>query len=149
MLRVGAVEALAHRSQPVRRLLDLGATWSKDVREDVAYVPTPYRTAHQLSSADVDKLVCAWKAGTGVIKLAAQFGIHRHTVLRQLQARGIDTTQKLTPEELAEAARLYREGWSLARLAERYGISDCTVRTRLIEVDVVMRPRKGGKQKAA
>ena len=89
--------------------------------------------------AEVDELVRTWRAGTGVVKLAAQFGVHRQTVGKHLHARGIDTTAKLTAEELAEATELYREGWSLARLAKRYGISDGTVRTRLLEVGVAMR----------
>jgi hypothetical protein len=101
-----------------------------------------------LSPAELDDLVRCWDAGTGVVKLAARFGIHRHTVWKHLRARGIDTTEKLSPEDLIDAAKLYRVGWSLARLAERYSISDCTVRARLLGVGVTMRKRKGGRKKA-
>lgn len=146
---VGAIEALAHRSQPVRRLLDLGTNWSTDLVNCAPYTPASYRISRQMSPAEVDELVRAWEAGTGVAKLAAQFGVHRQTVGKHLHARGIDTTEKLSPEELAEAAELYRAGWSLARLADKYGISDGTVRTRLIEVGVAMRKRRGGRKAAS
>jgi len=43
--------------------------------------------------------------------------------------------------------KLYREGWSLARLGERFSVNDGTVRSRLLEVGVVMRARKGGRRK--
>jgi hypothetical protein len=53
---------------------------------------------------------------------------------------GVDLRQRgLTDERVAEACRLYPEGWSLARLAERYGVDDMTVRRHLLLVGVVMR----------
>jgi hypothetical protein len=38
----------------------------------------------------------------------------------------------LTDEQVAEACRLYPEGWSLARLAERFDVDDMTVRRYLL-----------------
>jgi helix-turn-helix, Psq domain len=128
--------------------LDLGSSWPIGLAETTTHSPAAYRTARPLSSAEIDELVRCWEAGTGVVKLAAQFGIHRYTVLQRLQARGIDTTEKLSPDELVEAAELYVVGWSLARLADKYGISDGTVRARLLEVGVTMRRRKGGRKKS-
>jgi len=102
-----------------------------------------------MSPPEIEELVRNWEAGMGVVELAALFGVHRHTVGRHLHVRGIDTTEKLSSEELAEAATLYKEGWSLARLGDRYGISDGTVRTRLLEVGMTMRKRRGGRKKTA
>jgi hypothetical protein len=147
MMRVGAVEALAHPCYRVRRLLELGVNWPAGLTEDALYVPATYRTARPLSPAEVDELVRAWEGGMGVLKLAAQFGVHRHTVWRHLRARGIDTTETLSPEALVEAAELYRAGWSLARIAEKFNISDKTVRARLLEVGVTMRKQRGGRKK--
>jgi len=135
---VGPVEALSRPSRPVRRLLELADQWSPVAVDDLPPPPS-YRTVRQMSPTDVDELVRNWEAGIGVVQLAKQFSVHRHTVWRHLQARGIDTTEKLSEEELTEAASLYMEGWSLARLGDRYGISDGTVRTRLIEAGVTMR----------
>jgi hypothetical protein len=60
----------------------------------------------------------------------------------------VDLRQRgLTDEQVAEACRLYPEGWSLARLAERYDVDDMTVRRYLLLAGVVMRSpheRRGG-----
>ncbi|MFL6116195.1 MAG: terminase gpP N-terminus-related DNA-binding protein [Catenulispora sp.] len=79
--------------------------------------------------------------------LATQFGIHRETAGKYLQARGIDTWDVgFGSEQIKDAAELYRQGWSLAQLSEKFGINDGTVRARLLEVGVAMRPRKGGRR---
>lgn len=40
-----------------------------------------------------------------------------------------------------EAARLYRSGWTLRQVGKRFGISQPTVRTRLAQLGVEIRPR--------
>jgi len=45
----------------------------------------------------------------------------------------------LTDEQVAEACCLYPEGWSLARLAERYDVDDMTVRRYLLLAGIVIR----------
>jgi hypothetical protein len=80
----------------------------------------------------------AYKAGNPINELAAQFGIHRATVMAILNRLGVEPRQRgLTDEQVAEACRLYPEGWSLARLAERF--DDMTVRRYLLLAGVVMR----------
>jgi lambda repressor-like predicted transcriptional regulator len=127
-------------------LLELAEQWSPVAADELPALPT-YRTVRQMSPADVDELLRGWEAGFGVVRLAAQFGVHRHTVAKHLHDRGIDTNEKLSPEAITEAAELYRAGWSLARLSDKYGISDGTVRRRLLEAGVTMRPRPGRKKK--
>jgi hypothetical protein len=57
-----------------------------------------------------------------------------------LQRLGVELRQKgLSDEEVGEACRLYPEGWSLVRLAERYDVTDTTVRRYLLLAGVVMR----------
>ncbi len=106
----------------------------------------PTRTARQLAAPDLDRLVRTYRDGATVYELAGQFGIHRTTVGKHLRARGVDTTPPgLAPEDIPAAAELYRQGWSLARIAERYDATAGTVRTRLLEVGVWMRePWEGG-----
>jgi DNA-directed RNA polymerase specialized sigma24 family protein len=49
----------------------------------------------------------------------------------------------LSPEQIDEAVRLYEAGWSLARIGDRMGVNDMTVRQRLLERGVQMRPKRG------
>jgi hypothetical protein len=94
----------------------------------------------QLRPAEVDQLVSAFGAGSTVKALAAQFGIHRVTVGQHLRARGIDTKPPgLAPDDVPAAATLYRAGWSLARIGEKFGTTDDTVRAYLLKVGVRMR----------
>jgi hypothetical protein len=41
---------------------------------------------------------------------------------------------------------LYKKGWSLARIGERFDVSDMTAQRRLKERGVQMRPRRGQPQ---
>jgi hypothetical protein len=89
----------------------------------------------QLRSFEVDELVQAYGAGATVYDLATQFGINRVTVGKPLRGRGIDTKPPgLHPDDVPAAAELYRSGWLLARIAEKFGTTDDTVRARLLEV---------------
>jgi hypothetical protein len=64
--------------------------------------------------------------------LATRWGLHRTTVAAQLRRAGVELRRQGVPEErLAEAIRLYGEGWSCQRLAKRYRRDDETVRQML------------------
>jgi len=118
--------------------------------EDGSPADSGYDFPKRVTSTEVDELVDAYRTGVGVNELARRYDLHRHTVAKRLQARGIDTNApKISPHDIRRAADLYREGWSLARLGERFGIDDGTMRSRLLEVGVVMRARRGGKRKSA
>lgn len=139
--------ALSHPCYRVQRLLALGKDWSADPDPAASRArPRPPRTARQLAAPDLDRLVAAYRDGVTVYELARRFGIHRSTVGKHLQARGVDTTPPgLAPEDVPVAAELYRQGWSLAKIAGKFGTTASTVRTRLLEVDVRMRaPWEGG-----
>jgi hypothetical protein len=78
--------------------------------------------------------------GKAIKELAGRYGIHRLTGTSILRGLGIDLRQKgLTDEQVTEACRFYAEGWSLASLAERYGVEHMTVRRYLVQAGVVMR----------
>ena len=82
----------------------------------------------------------AYSEGKATKELARRFGIHRATVTVVLQRLGVELQQKgLSDEQATEARRLYPEGWSLARLAERYDVTDMTVRRYLLLAGIVMR----------
>jgi hypothetical protein len=60
---------------------------------------------------------------------------------------GIDTKPRgLAADDVPAAATLYQAGWSLARIGEKFGITDDTVRARLLEVGIAMRDPHGRKQ---
>ncbi len=71
-------------------------------------------------------------AGDDMAVLAAQWGLHRTTVAGHLKRVGVELRRQGVPaERMDEAVRLYGEGWSLERLAERYDCDDETVRGAL------------------
>ena len=49
----------------------------------------------------------------------------------------------LSPDQVVDACRLYREGWSLARLGQKFCVDDMTVRRYLLLAGVVMRSPNG------
>jgi transposase-like protein len=134
------VEALEHPlSRPVKRLLELAATWP-DRLPDAAPHRSEYRTARRLSPAEVDELVGAYQEGAAVHELAARFSVHRATISRHLEQQGVETRPPtLTATDVAQAADLYRMGWSLATIGERYGTTSSTVRRYLLAAGLKMR----------
>lgn len=61
--------------------------------------------------------------------LAKKYGIHSQTVLDHLKRAGIDSRKnrvKISAEQLPEVQRLRQQGWTWARIGEKY---DCTAMT--------------------
>lgn len=146
---MGLLGALSHPCREAQRLLELAKGWPSDpqpCRAQRQVRSRPARTARRLAAPDLDHLVTAYRDGATVYELARRFCIHRTTVGKHLRARGVDTTPPgLAPDDVSAAAELYRQGWSLARIAGKYGIAADTVRTRLLETGVQMRrPWEGG-----
>jgi hypothetical protein len=57
-----------------------------------------------------------------------RFGIHRLTVTELLRRHGVELRRVgLSQAEIEAATRLYRQGWSLARLGGRFGVDPTTV----------------------
>ncbi len=81
-----------------------------------------------------------YQAGADMRELAKRWDVHRTTVAGHLRRAEVQLRrQGLTDEQLAEAARLYAEGWSCQRLAERYSCDDETARQRLKAAGVRLR----------
>ena len=94
----------------------------------------------RLDPHQVKDVTKGYRTGATAKELAEQFGLHRTTVTAILQRQGVEPRQRgLSGAQVAEACRLYPEGWSLARLADRYGVDDMTVRRYLLQAGVVMR----------
>jgi DNA invertase Pin-like site-specific DNA recombinase len=106
----------------------------------------PPRTARQLDTEQTQELIAAYRAGSTVY----QFGIDRRTVGKILTRNGVQTKHPgLGPADVDQAARLYADGWSLARIGQRLGITATTIHRRLREQGVAMRTTTGGTRSAA
>ena len=102
--------------------------------------PSTRQSQVRLDPQQANTLAMAYRAGRATNELAAQFSIHRSTVTAVLRHHGVEPRQVgLNNERLAEACRLYPEGWSLARLADRYDVDDTTVRRYLVLAGIGMR----------
>jgi DNA-binding transcriptional ArsR family regulator len=129
-------------------MLEMAVTWPKQVVSE-SYERRHCKTARQLRSSEIDALALAYRSGSTVYELAAQFGIHRSTVGQHLRACGVDTTPPgISLDDVPTVVRLYQEGWSLAKLSEKFDTTDNTVSRRLRAAGVVMRRpwERGGQE---
>lgn len=94
----------------------------------------------RLTAEQVDQLLDEYRAGASMKDLANQWRLHRTTVAAHLRRAGVAPRRRGVPAaRLLEAVRLYGQGWSCKRLAERYGCDDETVRQALKRADVSLR----------
>lgn len=85
-------------------------------------------SARQLGASQTQELIAAYRAGSTVYQLGDQFGIDRRTVGKILTRNGVQTKHPgLTAVGVDRAAQLYEDGWSLARIGERLGVTATTV----------------------
>jgi len=103
---------------------------------------TKHQPLRPLTDQEADQLVSRYREGMSVQVLAAEFKIHRTTVLDHLERRQVNrrrNERKMTDELVEEAAELYRAGASLAKLGRRYNVDPQTVSRELRKVGVVIR----------
>lgn len=98
----------------------------------------------RLRPEEVDLVVAAYQAGSTRAEVATQFGIHKNTVTDHLERRGVPRRlQSLTHSQVDKAAKLYKHGWSLARIGEHFQVDPSTVWRAFRRARVKMRPRAG------
>jgi hypothetical protein len=76
-------------------------------------------------------MVEACQSGKTVYQLAEVFGIARQTVGIVLQRQGVATRRGVPSADRAEVARLPGEGWSRVKLADKWRVSETSIRTAL------------------
>jgi len=94
----------------------------------------------------VDELVAAYRGGSSIRELVAQFGVNRTTALEHLKRRGVarrPATRKLTDEQVQEAAEFYRAGNSLVATGEQFGVDGSTIKREFERFGVETRARRG------
>jgi hypothetical protein len=122
----------------IRRLLDLPSGPG---------LPAPGRPGRQrqkrLNPDEVDRLVEDYAQGATIAQLAGSFSVHRTTVLGQLRHAGAERRTGVVDRNIEEAARLYGQGWSLARVGHRLGVDAETVRQAFHRANIAVRQRRG------
>lgn len=110
---------------------------------DVAAIRKPRQRHIRLSIERQAELVAKYQAGALQRELAQEYGVSRRTVGVIVARHGGISRGKLTSEQIDEAVAAYLDGQSLAIIAKRLRVSDHTVRSRLLERGVQMRPAGG------
>jgi transposase-like protein len=109
------------------------------------------KARRQLSPEDVARLVAEREAGAEINNLAEQFGVHRATVINQLQRAGVDgrrhAGRTLSPLDLQRAGQLYASGRSLIEVGERFNVDRRYLRRELPEAGFDL--RRAGRQPGA
>jgi len=91
------------------------------------------RTMKRLNLAQIDLLTQRYLAGKTVHELGAEFGIARQTVSLVLRRNGVPMRmQGLREDQRDEITTLRDQGWSYARLGERFKVDPWTVRNFLV-----------------
>ena len=91
----------------------------------------PQARHRHLSAVDAARLVERYRAGVRVNDLAANYKIHRATVMAHLRRAGVPKYSGWTEETTAEAKRLRAQGLTIAEVAVKLGRSRSTVQRRL------------------
>ncbi len=103
-----------------------------------------HRTIHRLTAAEIDDSIAGYQAGATTRQLGRTFGVDRRTVARTLASRGVELRgAPMTLGHVEEAAKLYAQGLSLARIADRLGYHTTTIHLRLKSAGVLMRDTHG------
>lgn len=104
----------------------------------------PHRLDRKVSSEIAAQLVADYESGVPSTHLSMIYGLGKGSVLKLLKEAGVQMRhQGLAEDDLEEAATLYKEGWSLPRVAERFGCSVGSVRKEFRTHGVQIRPPNG------
>lgn len=114
----------------------------------VATLASPSRPPRQVqrrfTAAEAAEIAEQYLAGRTMNQLASSYAVHRRTIAHCLQKQDVGLRQHgLSLDHLEQAAALYRAGWSLAQVGDRYGTTDMSVRRALAKHGVEIRPRNG------
>jgi len=104
----------------------------------------------RLDKAQRQQVADQYRAGVAIKEIATEFGIHRKTVREIAIAAGLDPHPcGLQSKDVERATRLYRSGWSLARVGAEFAVDASTIMSALKREGVEMRPRQGGRRTGA
>ena len=139
---VDLAQHLSYLSPQLLRMLNGGSTPFTQA-SDAATIRKPRQKHVRLSVQRQAELVAKYQAGALQRELAEEYGINRRTVSEIVSRLGALSRGKLTCFQIDDAVTAYLDGQSLSTIAKRLGVSDHTVRSRLLEREVKMRPASG------
>ena len=136
---VAGVVARLHQSLTRR---DQVVDSHREPAEAKVTLSSPRRRQRRLSGDQVHSLTEAYEAGAAVNQLAAEFGVHRSTVLDHLNRSGTKRRYPaLNSHQVEEAAQLRGAGKSLRDIGCRLGVHASTVCRHLAQARVADRNR--------
>lgn len=139
-------EHLSVKADVVAVLRDQANRGQSDA-QDPALLPRlrpPRQVQRRFTAAEAAEIAEQYLAGQTMNRIARTYGVHRRTVAHCLQKREVPRRQLgLSPDQLEQAVALYDAGWSLARIGDKYGTTDMTVRRAIAKHGVEIRPRNG------
>ena len=100
----------------------------------------------RLSADEIDELARLYLDGATIDALGRRYGVHRTTVIGQLDRRGVPrrrVVRKMTDSVVARAAERYSEGLSVADVASEFGVHARTLAREFRRAGIVTRPRRG------
>ncbi|MEV7757809.1 hypothetical protein AB0O16_07725 [Microbacterium sp. NPDC089180] len=81
-----------------------------------------------------------YESGATTTQLARDYGVAKSTIIGILRDKDVVVRrQPLTPEQVREAAHLYRDGLSLSQVATQLGVNQETMRVAIIKAGVALR----------
>ena len=107
--------------------------------------PRRREAGRRLTLGAVDQLVEAHAAGATAGVLGREFGVHRSTVVLHLRRRGVPpvTQPRMSQAEIAEAARLWESGLTLAEVSATLGWSATAIRRPLLAYEMLQEEARG------
>jgi transposase len=105
---------------------------------------TPKAIHRRLTQTQISALIVDYERGVKIRDLAKKYRIGRQTVtLITQRARARPRYPALLPEEVQQAAELYKSRLSLAVVGEYFGVNSSTIRKALVAIGVAMRDSHG------
>lgn len=108
-------------------------------------VTRPHRRRWKRVTAETRaQVVARYSAGEASTVLAKEYNVAKSTIFSILRANNVVVRhQPMTPEQVAEAARLYESGLSLSQVAEALKVNQETMRVAIMKAGVGLRPPTG------
>ena len=100
----------------------------------------------RLSKGEIDELANLYREGATINALSQRYGVHRTTVIGQLDRRGVPrrrVTRKMTDFQVVRAFDRYSEGLSLADVAGEFEIHERTLAREFRRAGSPVRARRG------
>jgi transposase-like protein len=100
----------------------------------------------RLSADEIDELARLYRDSASIDALGRRYGVHRTTVIGQLDRRGVPrrrSARKMSDPLVARAAERYSQGLSVADVASEFGVHARTLAREFRRAGIVIRPRRG------